>query len=69
LVNTSRGPIVDEDPLAAAPTSRSIAGAALDVFGTEPLPAGRPFARCRMWLATLHIGYATEDLYSRFYGE
>jgi phosphoglycerate dehydrogenase-like enzyme len=69
LVNTSRGPIVDEDALVAALTSRSIAGAALDVFGTEPLPAGHPFRMLPNVLATPHIGYVAEDLYRTFYGD
>jgi phosphoglycerate dehydrogenase-like enzyme len=69
LVNTSRGPIVDEDALVAALTSRSIAGAALDVFGTEPLPAGHPFRTLPNVLATPHIGYVAEDLYRTFYGD
>ena len=69
LVNTSRGSIVDEDALVAALTSRSIAGAALDVFGTEPLPAGHPFRMLPNVLATPHIGYVAEDLYRTFYGD
>ena len=61
LINTSRGPIVDEAALIAALQSRSIAGAALDVFEQEPLPAGHPFRSLDNVLATPHIGYVRED--------
>lgn len=69
LVNTSRGPIVDEPALLAALHEHRIAGYAVDVYGTEPLPAGHPFRTLPNVLATPHIGYVTEDLYRTFYGD
>jgi phosphoglycerate dehydrogenase-like enzyme len=69
LVNTSRGPIVDEGALVNALTSRAIAGAALDVFDVEPLPPGHPFRTLDNVLTTPHIGYVAEDLYRIFYGD
>jgi phosphoglycerate dehydrogenase-like enzyme len=69
LINTSRGPIVDEAALIEALQARRIAGAALDVFDAEPLPADHPFRRLDNVLATPHIGYVTEELYRTFYGD
>ena len=69
LVNTSRGLIVDEVALIEALQARRIAGAAVDVFETEPLPADHPFRKLDNVLATPHIGYVTEDLYRTFYGD
>ena len=69
LVNTSRGPIVDEPALIEALKERRIAGAAVDVFETEPLPADHPFRKLGNILATPHIGYVTDDLYRTFYGD
>ncbi|MBS1502510.1 MAG: D-2-hydroxyacid dehydrogenase family protein, partial [Bacteroidetes bacterium] len=61
LINTSRGPLVDETALIDTLATRQIASAALDVFGTEPLPADHPFRTLDNVLATPHIGYVTED--------
>jgi phosphoglycerate dehydrogenase-like enzyme len=68
LINTSRGPIVDEGALIQSLRARTIAGAALDVFDTEPLPADHPFRTFENVLATPHDGYVSEDLYRTFYG-
>jgi phosphoglycerate dehydrogenase-like enzyme len=69
LVNTSRGPIVDESALVDALQARRIAGAGLDVFNTEPLPAGHPLRSLGSVVATPHIGYVAEQVYRVFYGE
>ena len=69
LVNTSRSPIVDEVALIEALQARRIAGAAVDVFETEPLDLDHPFRKLENVLATPHIGYVTEDLYRIFYGD
>jgi phosphoglycerate dehydrogenase-like enzyme len=69
LVNTSRGPIIDESALIDALRARRIAGAGLDVFDTEPLPAGHPLRSLDNVVATPHIGYVAEQVYRVFYGE
>jgi phosphoglycerate dehydrogenase-like enzyme len=69
LINTSRGPIVDESALIQALTSRAIAGAALDVYDAEPLSPDHPFRTLDNVLATPHLGYVAEDLYRTFYGD
>jgi phosphoglycerate dehydrogenase-like enzyme len=67
LVNTSRGPIVVERALVDALTRGQIAGAAIDVFDTEPLPPDHPYRSIERVLATPHIGYVSRGLYERFY--
>jgi phosphoglycerate dehydrogenase-like enzyme len=67
LVNTSRGPIVVEAALAAALRAGQIAGAAIDVYDVEPLPADHPYRHMHNLLATPHIGYVSRGLYERFY--
>lgn len=67
LVNTARGPIVDEDALIDVLRNRKIAGAALDVYSVEPLPAHHPFRTLPNVLATPHVGYVTENNYRMFF--
>ncbi len=69
LVNTSRGPVVDEQALLAALQGRRIAGAGLDVFEPEPLPHDHPLLRCENVLLTPHLGYVTEENYRLVYGQ
>jgi phosphoglycerate dehydrogenase-like enzyme len=67
LINSSRGPLIDEAALIETLQQKRIAGAALDVFDTEPLPTDHPFRSLDNLLATPHIGYVTEDTYKIFY--
>ena len=67
LVNTSRGPIVDEKALIAALNSKSIAGAGLDVFDVEPLPLNHPFRKMDNVVITPHLGYVSEKNYRTFF--
>ncbi len=67
LINTSRGPIVDEAALLDVLRRRSIAGAGLDVYDVEPLPADHPLRSMPNTLLLPHIGYVTSDNYRTFY--
>ncbi len=69
LVNTSRGPIVNETALVRALRDGAIAGAGLDVFDEEPLPPDHPFRRLPNTVVTPHLGYVTEETYRIFYGQ
>jgi phosphoglycerate dehydrogenase-like enzyme len=68
LVNTSRGPIVDEAALVAALRAGRLAGAGLDVYDEEPLPLDHPFRHLPNTVITPHLGYVTEETYRIFYG-
>jgi len=67
LVNTSRGPIVDTDALLEALEAGTIAGAGIDVYDTEPLPADHPLRTAPHAIVTPHLGYVTEDTYTVFF--
>ena len=67
LVNTSRGPIVDQDALLAALAAGRIAGAGLDVYDQEPLPADHPLRTAPRTVLTPHLGYVTGNTFASFY--
>ncbi|MGH9103714.1 MAG: NAD(P)-dependent oxidoreductase, partial [Acidimicrobiales bacterium] len=69
LVNTSRGPIVDQAALLRALHEGWIAGAGLDVFDEEPLPPDHPLRAAPRSVLTPHLGYVTADTYRIFYAE
>jgi phosphoglycerate dehydrogenase-like enzyme len=69
LVNTARGPIVDEAALIKALQKQHIAGAALDVFEHEPLPDMHPFRTLDNVLATPHVGYVSRQNYEQFFSQ
>ena len=67
LINTSRGPIVDEAVLLAALRGNKIAGAGVDVYDVEPLPLDHPLRKIERAVITPHLGYVTAEGYRRFY--
>lgn len=69
LINTSRAAIVDQDALLAALHEGRIAGAGVDVFDTEPLPADHPMRTAPRLLATPHLGYVSRANYTTYYGQ
>jgi phosphoglycerate dehydrogenase-like enzyme len=69
LINTSRGPIVDEAALVAALRQGKLAGAGLDVYDEEPLPRDHPLRSLPNTVITPHLGYVTEEGYRIFYGQ
>jgi phosphoglycerate dehydrogenase-like enzyme len=69
LVNTARGPIVDESALLDILRAKRIAGAAVDVFSVEPLPVDHPFRTLDNLVLTPHLGYVTEESFRAHYGQ
>ncbi|MCL8017857.1 D-2-hydroxyacid dehydrogenase family protein [Streptomyces sp. AS02] len=69
LVNTSRAAIVDQDALLTALHEGRVAGAAVDVFDIEPLPADHPMRTAPRLLATPHLGYVSQANYATYYGQ
>ncbi len=69
LVNTARGPIVDEAALLEALRQKKIAGAGIDVFATEPLPVDHPFRKLENLVLTPHLGYATVEGFRNHYAQ
>ncbi len=67
IVNTSRGPIIDEKALLDALNSKQIAGAGLDVFDVEPLPIDHPFRKLDNAVITPHLGYVSQQNYEKYY--
>jgi D-3-phosphoglycerate dehydrogenase len=69
LINTARGPIVDEAALLETLKARKIAGAGIDVFSVEPLPVDNPFRKLDNVVLTPHLGYTTEEGFRSHYGQ
>jgi len=67
IVNTSRGPIIDEKALLKTLQNRKIAGAAIDVYGTEPLPKDDPIRKLDNGLLLPHLGYVTAETFEKMY--
>ncbi len=69
LINTARGPLIDEEALTATLCARRIAGAALDVFAREPIPRDHPLLALDNVVLTPHVGFVTMETYRAFYGQ
>lgn len=67
IINTARGPLIDEQALLDALREQKIAGAALDVYWEEPIPQDHPLLRLDNVILTPHLGYAVEESYRAFY--
>lgn len=67
LINTSRGPLVDQDALIEALANNRIGGAGIDVYDVEPLPADAPIRRQPNLLATPHLGYVVRETFENYY--
>ena len=67
LVNTSRGPIIDEEALATVLQNKGIAGAGLDVFSVEPLPSDHVFRTLENTVITPHLGYVEQENYKAYF--
>jgi D-3-phosphoglycerate dehydrogenase len=69
LINTSRGPIVDEAALLAVLSENRVAGAGLDVFDVEPLPLDHPFRKMNNVVITPHLGYVSRQNYRNYFSD
>ena len=67
IINTSRGPIIDEAALLAALRDKKIAGAGLDTFDVEPLPLDHPLRKMDNVVLTPHLGYVSEQNYKHYF--
>src|SRR5437763_9157143 len=69
IVNTARGPIIDETALLEVLQQKKIAGAGIDVYSIEPLPVDHPFRKLDNMVITPHLGYATEEVFRGHYSQ
>jgi phosphoglycerate dehydrogenase-like enzyme len=67
IINTARGPIIDEDDLINALKNKTIAGAGIDVFSVEPLPVDHPFRSLENTVVTPHLGYVEAENYGAYF--
>tara|TARA_Y100000994_G_C15310813_1_gene283751 strand:- start:184 stop:471 length:288 start_codon:yes stop_codon:yes gene_type:complete len=67
IINTARGPIIDEDDLINALKNKTIAGAGIDVFNVEPLPVDHPFRSLENTVVTPHLGYVEAENYGAYF--